>query len=36
MRDWLFVEDHVRAIDVIFHNGKFDSKPCLDRGKRSL
>ena len=22
IRDWLFVEDHVRAIDVIFHNGK--------------
>ncbi|MBS1753683.1 MAG: dTDP-glucose 4,6-dehydratase [Ferruginibacter sp.] len=22
VRDWLFVEDHVRAIDVIFHNGK--------------
>lgn len=21
-RDWLFVEDHARAIDVIFHNGK--------------
>ena len=22
IRDWLFVEDHVKAIDVIFHNGK--------------
>ena len=22
VRDWLFVNDHVRAIDVIFHNGK--------------
>ncbi len=22
VRDWLFVEDHVKAIDVIFHNGK--------------
>jgi dTDP-glucose 4,6-dehydratase len=22
VRDWLFVEDHVNAIDVIFHNGK--------------
>jgi dTDP-glucose 4,6-dehydratase len=22
IRDWLFVEDHVRAIDVIFHQGK--------------
>ncbi len=23
VRDWLFVEDHARAIDVIFHKGKF-------------
>ena len=22
VRDWLYVEDHVRAIDMIFHNGK--------------
>ncbi|MEO6220945.1 MAG: dTDP-glucose 4,6-dehydratase [Ginsengibacter sp.] len=22
VRDWLFVEDHVRAIEAIFHNGK--------------
>ena len=22
VRDWLFVDDHARAIDVIFHNGK--------------
>ena len=22
VRDWLFVDDHVRAIDVIFHDGK--------------
>lgn len=22
IRDWLFVEDHARAIDTIFHNGK--------------
>ncbi len=22
VRDWLFVEDHVRAIDIIFHQGK--------------
>ena len=22
IRDWLFVNDHVRAIDLIFHNGK--------------
>ena len=22
LRDWLYVEDHARAIDIIFHNGK--------------
>ena len=22
VRDWLFVDDHARAIDVIFHDGK--------------
>ena len=22
VRDWLFVNDHARAIDVIFHKGK--------------
>ncbi len=22
VRDWLYVEDHARAIDVIFHRGK--------------
>ncbi|SIO15835.1 dTDP-glucose 4,6-dehydratase [Chitinophaga niabensis] len=22
VRDWLFVEDHARAIDIIFHNGR--------------
>lgn len=22
MRDWLYVEDHARAIDLIFHNGR--------------
>jgi dTDP-glucose 4,6-dehydratase len=22
VRDWLFVEDHARAIDVIFHKGR--------------
>ena len=22
IRDWLFVDDHARAIDIIFHNGK--------------
>ncbi len=25
VRDWLFVEDHARAIDVIFHTGKVGS-----------
>ncbi len=24
VRDWLYVEDHVRAIDVIFHKGKLN------------
>ena len=23
VRDWLYVEDHARAIDVVFHKGKF-------------
>ena len=22
LRDWLYVEDHAKAIDLIFHNGK--------------
>lgn len=26
VRDWLFVEDHARAIDVIFHKGKIGGK----------
>ncbi|MFT3824916.1 MAG: dTDP-glucose 4,6-dehydratase [Chitinophagaceae bacterium] len=26
VRDWLFVEDHARAIDVIYHNGKTGDK----------
>ena len=26
IRDWLFVEDHARAIDTIFHNGKMGEK----------
>ena len=24
VRDWLFVNDHVRAIDVVFHKGKLN------------
>ncbi|MFK8038083.1 MAG: dTDP-glucose 4,6-dehydratase [Crocinitomicaceae bacterium] len=23
IRDWLWVEDHAKAIDIVFHNGKF-------------
>ena len=26
VRDWLFVDDHARAIDTIFHNGKIGEK----------
>jgi len=26
VRDWLFVEDHARAIDVVFHKGKVGEK----------
>lgn len=26
IRDWLWVEDHVRAIDIIFHNGRVGEK----------
>jgi dTDP-glucose 4,6-dehydratase len=26
VRDWLFVEDHARAIDVIFHKGRIGEK----------
>lgn len=26
VRDWLYVDDHARAIDVIFHNGKVGEK----------
>jgi dTDP-glucose 4,6-dehydratase len=26
VRDWLFVEDHARAIDTIFHNGRVGEK----------
>ena len=28
VRDWLFVDDHARAIDVIFHKGKL-GKPII-------
>jgi dTDP-glucose 4,6-dehydratase len=29
IRDWLWVEDHARAIDVIFHNGKDGETYCI-------
>ncbi|MFM7105291.1 MAG: dTDP-glucose 4,6-dehydratase, partial [Flavobacteriales bacterium] len=29
VRDWLWVEDHARAIDVIFHNGKMGDTYCI-------
>jgi dTDP-glucose 4,6-dehydratase len=29
IRDWLWVEDHARAIDVIFHNGKNLETYCI-------
>lgn len=29
VRDWLYVEDHVKAIDVIFHNGKIGNTYCV-------
>lgn len=29
VRDWLFVEDHAKAIDVIFHKGKIGETYCI-------
>ena len=29
MRDWLFVEDHVDAIDLLFHKGKVGETYCI-------
>jgi dTDP-glucose 4,6-dehydratase len=29
IRDWLWVEDHARAIDVIFHKGKIGDTYCI-------
>ncbi len=29
IRDWLWVEDHARAIDVIFHHGKVGDTYCI-------
>ena len=31
VRDWLYVEDHARAIDVIFHKGFKDAEPSKQR-----
>ena len=31
VRDWLFVEDHARAIDLIFHKGFKDAEPSEQR-----
>ena len=31
VRDWLFVEDHARAIDLIFHKGFKDAEPIEQR-----
>ena len=33
VRDWLFVEDHARAIDLIFHKGFKDAEPSKQREK---
>ena len=35
VRDWLYVEDHVRAIDMIFHNGSVGETYCLG-GKNEI
>lgn len=32
IRDWLYVEDHVRAIDTIFHNGVIGETYCIGGG----
>lgn len=32
VRDWLFVKDHVEAIDTIFHNGKIGETYCIGGG----
>ena len=30
VRDWLFVEDHIKAMDLIFHNGKSGENTMLE------
>ncbi len=32
IRDWLYVEDHCRAIDLIIHNGKIGETYCIGGG----
>jgi dTDP-glucose 4,6-dehydratase len=29
IRDWLWVNDHARAIDIVFHNGKIGDTYCI-------
>lgn len=33
IRDWLYVEDHCRAIDAIIHNGKIGETYCIGGGE---
>jgi dTDP-glucose 4,6-dehydratase len=35
IRDWLYVEDHIEAIDLIFHNGTIGETYCIG-GKNEL
>ena len=35
IRDWLYVEDHVEAIDMIFHNGNIGETYCIG-GKNEI
>ena len=36
VRDWLYVEDHARAIDVIFHKGFKDGEPSEQREQSQI
>ena len=31
VRDWLYVEDHVEAIDLIFHRGVIGETYCMSK-----
>ena len=35
VRDWLYVEDHIEAIDIIFHNGSVGQTYCIG-GKNEI